>query len=226
MLNGIDGKFIEKASEDLAFWQESQKGISVRPEHSRRFSRRTVIVSVACTAAVMFGVFFLSLNIGKIEKTDDPANSGVGSDNSSSVIDNSSDVTGDSSDVIGDDPNITSNQNITSAKRYKVDFQGVTEDDVAALFSSEPSKTTNQSGSVTFNLGSVVAKIVPSSGVGGKGTYYSVIYRTVQGDNYDTAAHRNYAEAAANKDWDICQQPKPKSGSPRSLLSSCPREYP
>lgn len=83
ILGGIDSKFIEKASEDLAFWQESQKGIRVRIDNSIKFSWKTVIASAACTAAVLIGVFVLLLNIGKIGIIDSPASSGAEISNSS-----------------------------------------------------------------------------------------------------------------------------------------------
>lgn len=83
ILGGIDSKFIEKASEDLAFWQESQKGIRVRIDNSRKFSWKTVIASVACTAAAMFGIFVLFLNVGKIGIIDSPASSVSEPDSSS-----------------------------------------------------------------------------------------------------------------------------------------------
>ena len=62
----IDDKYLEKADALYNDWRESQKGISVRAERSRRSSRKIAIVSAACTAAVMLGVFALLLNIGKI----------------------------------------------------------------------------------------------------------------------------------------------------------------
>lgn len=86
ILGGIDSKFIEKASEDLAFWQESQKGIRVRIDNSRKFAWKTMFASVACTAALMLGIFALLLNlgiVGKIETIEGPASSGVELNNSS-----------------------------------------------------------------------------------------------------------------------------------------------
>lgn len=118
-----------------------------------------------------------------------------------SVINNSSNFIGNSSNVIGDNSNVTSGQNITSAKRYKVDFQDVTEEDVAALFKSMPTKEVNEYGTTRFTSGGESASLGRSSGVSGRGTYYTVLYSTEQGDNYDTAAYRDYAEIAVNKDW-------------------------
>ena len=63
----IDDEYLQTANELYNIWQESQKGVSVRADVSQRFSWRTVIASAACTAAVLFGVFVLLLNIGKIK---------------------------------------------------------------------------------------------------------------------------------------------------------------
>ena len=59
----IDAEIVQKANDDLNFWQNSQKGVSVRPAASRRSSRRAVIASV-CGIAAVFGVFVL-LNVLK-----------------------------------------------------------------------------------------------------------------------------------------------------------------
>ena len=75
IFSGIDEKFIREANEDMNFWLKSQEGIVVRVDNSRRFSWRTVIASVACTAAVLFGVFVLLLNVGKISIIEDPESS-------------------------------------------------------------------------------------------------------------------------------------------------------
>ena len=84
IFGGIDEKYIREANEDMNFWLESQEGEVVRADGSRRFPWRTVIASVACTAAALFGVFVLMLNVGKIRITDttessvnSPAQSGV-----------------------------------------------------------------------------------------------------------------------------------------------------
>lgn len=105
--------------------------------------------------------------------------------------------------AVGTDSEIISNQNITSAKRYKVDFQEVTEYQVAALFKSAPQKETNEFGTTRFTAGSEKASLGRSPGVGGKGTYYTVMYSTKQGDNFDSAAYKDYFEIAVNKDWDF-----------------------
>ena len=71
----IDSKYIEKASEDLFFRQELQKGISVPLDYSRKFFWKTVTASVACTAAALFGVFVVLLNVGKIGIMESPESS-------------------------------------------------------------------------------------------------------------------------------------------------------
>lgn len=86
LLGGIDKKYVEKASDDLNFWLESQRGISVRPDNTRVSLWRTAIMSASCTAAVMIGVFAFLLNMGIVGKTlvtGDPASSGVELSNSS-----------------------------------------------------------------------------------------------------------------------------------------------
>lgn len=105
------------------------------------------------------------------------------------------------SNAIKDNSNTTSNQIITGAKRYKVDFQEVTEDQVSALFKVNPQKETNEFGTTRFISDGEEATLGRASGVGKKSTYFIVLYSTKNGDNYDTAAYQNYAEIAVNKDW-------------------------
>ena len=74
MLNGIEDKYIEKASETLALQQEPQEGMIVRAApKSRGAVWKTVIASVAATAAVVSGAFFLMRNIGKNGLVFEPA---------------------------------------------------------------------------------------------------------------------------------------------------------
>lgn len=115
--------------------------------------------------------------------------------NSVSAV-SSGDASPGKSDVISD-------ENVTSAKCYKVSFQEVTEDQVAALFKSAPQKETNEFGTTRFTADSEGASLGRNSGVGGKGTYYTVMYHTEQGNNYDSAAYQNYTQIAVNKDWDF-----------------------
>lgn len=82
----IDDKYIQQANEDVDYWLEAQRGISVRPDDTRRPFFRTVIMTAACTAAVMLGVFALLMNlgiVGKIEIIEGPASTGVEISNSS-----------------------------------------------------------------------------------------------------------------------------------------------
>lgn len=86
IFSGLDEELIGEANEDMNFWLESQKGISVRPDNTRRSIRRTAIMSAVCTAAVMIGVFALLLNlgiVGKIGIIDNPASPGAELSNSS-----------------------------------------------------------------------------------------------------------------------------------------------
>ena len=65
IFGGVDDELLSQANEDLNFWLESQKGVSVRTgQKPRRSLRKTVIASVGGMAAV-FGVFILLLNIIK-----------------------------------------------------------------------------------------------------------------------------------------------------------------
>ena len=84
IVSGLDEEFVGEANEDMNFWLESLEGEVVRADGSRRFPWRTVIASVACIAAALFGVFVLMLNVGKMRITDitessdnSPAQSGV-----------------------------------------------------------------------------------------------------------------------------------------------------
>lgn len=106
-----------------------------------------------------------------------------------------------SSEADFNESGVISDKNITNAKCYKVDFQTVTEDEVAALFRTAPTKSTNEFGTTAFVGSDEKASLGRSSGVGGKGTYNTVLYYTEQGNKYDTAAYKNFSETAVNKDW-------------------------
>ena len=85
----IDDKFIQQANEDVNYWEGSRMGVSVCPGNTRRPVFRAAVLSAACTAAVMLGVFALLLNMGivgkieKIEISEGPASSGAEISNSS-----------------------------------------------------------------------------------------------------------------------------------------------
>lgn len=130
----------------------------------------------------------------------------IGTLSGCSGIEKNSDPVPGNSDIISDQSiisgnfNITNDQEITSAKCYKIDFQEVTEDQVAALFKAVPQKETNEFGRTKFNAENESGSLSPSSGVGGSGTHYLVMYWTEQGNECDTAAYRNYSEIAVNRD--------------------------
>ena len=67
----IDDTYIQRANEDVNLWQQSQEGVVVRPDSSRRSPLRAVIASVAC-AALVFGVFAFLLNVGRIDVKSSP----------------------------------------------------------------------------------------------------------------------------------------------------------
>ena len=75
IFSGLDEEFVSEANEAMNFWLGSQEGEVVRADGSRRFPWRTVIASVACTAAALFGLFVLMLNVGKIGIIDSPESS-------------------------------------------------------------------------------------------------------------------------------------------------------
>ena len=75
LLNDFDDKIVKEVGEKLILWREAQRGEVVRVDGFRRFPWRAVIASVACTAAALFGVFVLLLNIGKIRVVNNPASS-------------------------------------------------------------------------------------------------------------------------------------------------------
>ena len=82
----IDDKIVRQANDALNLYQESQESVSFRADYSRRSPLKTVIASVACTAAALFGVFVLLLNIGKIKLSEDPVQSGSNSFNDSTAV--------------------------------------------------------------------------------------------------------------------------------------------
>ena len=67
IFGGLGEEFISEANEDINFWLKSLEGEVVRAGGSRRSPWRAVIASVACTAAVLFGVLVLLLNVGRID---------------------------------------------------------------------------------------------------------------------------------------------------------------
>ena len=82
----IDDKYIQQANEDVNYWLEAQRGISVRLDTPKKSVWRAVVMTAACTAAVMIGAFALLLNlgiVGKIEIIEGPASPGVEISNSS-----------------------------------------------------------------------------------------------------------------------------------------------
>lgn len=76
MLDGVEDKYIEKASELLALRQEDREGVLVQAApRSRGTVWKTVAVSAAATAAVVFGAVFLMRNVGKNGFMLEPASS-------------------------------------------------------------------------------------------------------------------------------------------------------
>lgn len=67
LFGDIDEEYIQEANEDANLWERSREGIIVNAETSRKYIRRTVIVSVACVAAAVFGVIALFLSIGRLK---------------------------------------------------------------------------------------------------------------------------------------------------------------
>ncbi len=192
----IDDKFInELADYQLRRNQANEKetsgeDITVKPQYVRlessRFPFKKAAIAVAVVVCVAAAGVFIRMNNKPQTSLPNDSVSGSG--------------------AIISDPNISNsgvklNQEITSAKCYKVDFQTVTEDQVAALFKTAPQKETNEFGTTHFTLDDEKASLGRSPGAGGKGTYYTVMYSTKQGDKYDTAAYRNYSEIAVDKDW-------------------------
>ena len=74
----IDDKILRQANDALNLYQKTQEGVSFRAEYSRSSPWKTVIASVVCTAAALFGVFVLLLNIGRIRLSENSEhNSGI-----------------------------------------------------------------------------------------------------------------------------------------------------
>lgn len=94
----IDDKIVRQANSVLNLYQESQEGVSFRADYSRRSLWKTVIASVAFTAAAMFGVFVLLLNVGKIRLGGGTEQSGHGGSPVSSDIGSASSETVDRSE--------------------------------------------------------------------------------------------------------------------------------
>lgn len=84
LLNDIDDDIVKEVSKDMLFRTYPQEGISIHADHSPKKIWRTVMASVACTAAVMAGMFVLILNIAKI-RTDSTSASSVGSSGQNSA---------------------------------------------------------------------------------------------------------------------------------------------
>lgn len=95
----IDDKILRQANDALNLYQRSQEGVSFRADYSRRSRWKTVIASVAGTAAVMFGVFVLLLNIGKLGLRETSEQSEVGSSSVNSGIIAAPEQSGSSGDL-------------------------------------------------------------------------------------------------------------------------------
>ena len=88
LLGGIDSKFVEKASEDMVTWQESQHGESISAGSPRKASLWLPIASVACAAAAVVGGFFLIRNIrqnGSFDIVGNTSSSAQGGDTDSKI---------------------------------------------------------------------------------------------------------------------------------------------
>lgn len=128
----IDDTYIQRANEDVNLWQRSQEGEVVRPDDSRRFPWRTVIASVACAAAVVFGAFFLMRNVLKNGFTLKPADS----TNSSSVQGGASNSDGITDDeltfLVGPDGKTILKSEITRLENTDKTVETLTENDWGA----------------------------------------------------------------------------------------------
>ncbi len=124
---------------------------------------------------------------------------------SGEITSSSGDIKTSQSETNSSEPFIAPNQNITSAKRYKVDFQEVTEDQVTALFKTNPQKESDDFGNTDFAVNDEKGALSLSRGIGGKNKYYSVSYHTKWGNDYDSVVYRSYGykEADADMDWDF-----------------------
>ncbi len=63
LLNNINEKYIENAAEKLENYREFCKNGAVSVRQDRKFAWREVLTTVVCTAAVVFGVFSVVLNL-------------------------------------------------------------------------------------------------------------------------------------------------------------------
>ena len=108
IVNGAEDKYIEEASEMLALQQEAQEGVIVHAApKSRRSVLKSVIVSVAATAAVVSGAVFLMRNVGNNGFMFEPANS-FDSSVRNGDISNGNSVSGNSVPTESDSEKVTS----------------------------------------------------------------------------------------------------------------------
>ncbi len=63
LLNNIDEKYIENAAEKLENYREFRKNGAVSVRQDRKFAWREVLTSAVCTAALVFGVLSVALNL-------------------------------------------------------------------------------------------------------------------------------------------------------------------
>ncbi len=167
---------------------------------------KKVMIAVAAVVCVVAARIFIKMN--NKPQTIPPNDSVSVSDTSIGDPNTSAPNVSNSGSSNSDTNNsgVKLNQDITSAKCYKVDFQTVTEDQVAALFKAAPQKEKNKSGTRTnFTADGEEGSLGQSSGVGGQGIHYTVLYSTEQGDDYDSAVYNSYdyKKADADRDWDF-----------------------
>lgn len=207
----IDDKFInELADYQLRRKQANEKetseeDITVKPQYIRlepsKFPFKKAAIAAAVVVCIIAAGIFIRVNNKPQTVSPNDSVSGSGASISDPNISNS-----DANNSSTGNSGVKLNQDITSAKCYKVDFQTVTEDQVAALFKAAPQKEKNAFGTRTnFTADGEEGSLGQSSGVGGNSIYYTVLYSTEQGNYYDSAVYYSYGykKADADKDWDF-----------------------
>lgn len=179
-----------------------------RPDSSYRSGKPFKKVMIAAAVVVCIIAVGIFIKMSNKPQTVSPNDSVSVSDTSMGDPNTSAPNISDSGSSNSDTNNsgVKLNQDITSAKCYKVDFQTVTEDQVAALFKTAPQKEKNAFGTRTnFTADGEEGSLGQSSGVGGNGIHYTVLYSTEQGNDYDSAVYHSYGykKADADRDWDF-----------------------
>lgn len=109
-------------------------------------------------------------------------------------------------------------EHITSAKCYSTEFQPITEDYASGLFGDKPEISDDGYGN-TFLIAEKERGQLTHRRTNG---IYSLIYRTTQGDNFDTAVYQHYTDYSLEAEFDFISRENLKNALNDKLKAIIP----